>query len=124
MSVIEQDEWAPTTLSKEDRNWSTISHISTISGCFIPLANVIAPFIIWWMKKDAYPYVGKQAKEAMDFQISMTLYLLISIPIIFIVIGIPIIIAVAVFDVVMTVVAAVKANEGKAYRYPFTFRLL
>lgn len=78
----------------------------------------------WWMKKDESDFIAEQAKEAMNFQISMTLYFLVSILLIFVVIGIPVLIGVVFFDIVMTIVAAVKANEGEVYRYPFTIRLL
>ena len=78
----------------------------------------------WWKKKDESDFIAEQAKEAMNFQISMTLYILVSILLIFVVIGIPILIGVVFFDILMTIVAAVKANEGEVYRYPFTIRLL
>ena len=78
----------------------------------------------WCMKKDESDFIAEQAKEAMNFQISMTLYILVSILLIFVVIGIPILIGVVFFDIVMAIVAAVKANEGEVYRYPFTIRLL
>lgn len=124
MSVTEQDDWTDGALSKDERNWATISHISTLSGCVIPLANIFAPFIVWYMKKDQSEHVAEQAKEAMNFQISMTLYILVSILLIFVVIGIPILIGIVFFDIVMTIVAAVKANEGGSYKYPLTIRLL
>ena len=78
----------------------------------------------WWMKKDESDFIAEQAKEAMNFQISMTLYILVSILLIFVVIGTPILIGVVLFDILMTNVAAVKANEGEAYQYPFTIRVL
>ncbi|MEE2991835.1 MAG: DUF4870 domain-containing protein [Gemmatimonadota bacterium] len=74
------------------------------------------------MKKDESDFIAEQAKEAMNFQISMTLYILVSILLIFVVIGIPILIGVVFFDILMTIVAAVKANEGEVstgIRLPF-----
>ena len=119
---------APTPVpaaSKKDENmWAMLCHLSTFSGFIIPLANIIAPLIIWSMKKDEFPLVEDQGKEAMNFQISMTIYFICAAILIFILIGIPLLIGLATFDIIVTIIAAVKANEGTKYRYPLAIRLL
>ena len=70
------------------------------------------------------PLVDDQGKEAVNFQISMTIYIVACIFLIFIAIGVPLLILVGLFDVIITIIAAIKANEGTKYRYPLTIRLI
>ena len=114
----------PATSKKDENMWAMLCHLSTFSGFIIPLANIIAPLIIWSMKKDEFPLVEHQGKEAMNFQISMTIYFICAAILILILIGIPLLIGLATFDIIVTIIAAVKANEGTKYRYPLAIRLL
>jgi hypothetical protein len=80
--------------------------------------------IIWSLKKDEMPLVNDQGKEALNFQITMTLAFIVAGLSIFILVGFVLLPAVWLFDVILTIVAAVKANEGVAFRYPLTLRLV
>lgn len=111
-------------ISKEERNWALAAHLSTLAGSFIPFANIIAPLVIWLMKKDEMAFASDQAKEALNFQIGVTIASLIAAVLCFILIGFLILPIIIVFDLVFTIIAAIKASEGTAYRYPFTLRLV
>ena len=80
--------------------------------------------IIWLIKKEEMPFVEDQGKEVLNFQISMTIYLLISGILCIILIGIPIIIGLVIFCFIITIIAAISANDGKSYRYPINLRLI
>lgn len=110
--------------NKEETKWAAIAHVSTFAGYFFPFGNIIAPFIIYLLKKDELPFVKDQAREAMNFQISVTIYAIVSIILIFLIIGIPILAALVLFEIIVTIIAAVKASEGVEYRYPLTIRFL
>jgi uncharacterized Tic20 family protein len=69
-------------------------------------------------------FVDDQAKEALNFNISMTIYMAVAGVLIFVLIGIPIMIVLAITWLMLVIMAAVKANEGTAYRYPITLRLV
>jgi uncharacterized Tic20 family protein len=113
------------TLTREERNWAMLSHLSALIGYFaIPFGNVIAPLIIYLMKKDESPFVAEQSMESLNFQISMSIYMLISGVLVLILIGFLLLAAVWVVGVVLTVIASVKAANGEAYRYPLTIRLI
>lgn len=114
----------PAPARSDENMWAMFCHLSTFAGFIFPFGNIIGPLIIWTIKKDEYPLVMDQGKEAMNFQISMTIYYLVSIVLIFIVIGIPILIALGVFDIVVTIIAMVKAGEGVSYRYPLAIRFI
>ena len=110
--------------NRDGNMWAMFCHISAIAGFVIPFGNIVAPLVIWAMKKDEFDIVNVHGKEAINFQISITIYVLISILLIFVVIGIPILIALGIFELIVIIIAAVKANEGKVYRYPLSIRFL
>ena len=110
--------------NKDENMWAMFCHLSGLFGFVIPFGNVIAPLIIWTLKKDEYPHVDDQGKEALNFQISITVYILLSVLLIFVVIGIPLLIILGLFSVIMTVIGAINANDGKKYRYPFTIKFI
>ena len=110
--------------SKTERTWGMLCHISTFSGMIIPFGNILAPLIIWLIKKDDLVFVNDQGKEVLNFQISMIIYLFISILLCFILIGIPILISLIIFNLIVTIVAAVSANDGKYYRYPISIKFI
>ena len=101
-----------------------LAHLSALSGFVIPFGNIIGPLLIWLVKRDEMSFVADQGKEALNFNISMTIYLLVSGVLIFVLIGIPLIIVLAIAWLVLSILAAVKANEGVVYRYPLTLRLV
>lgn len=90
----------------------------------IPFGNILGPLIIWLIKKDEMPEVNEAGKEALNFQISVTIYFFVSFILMFVLIGIPLMIAVGIFNLVMVIVASVKANDGQAYRYPLCIRMI
>jgi len=108
----------------ESRMWAALPHVSALSGFVIPFGNIVGPLIIWLVKRDEMSFVDDQAKEALNFNISMTIYMAVAGVLVFVLIGIPIMIVLAITWLVLIVMAAIKANEGTAYRYPITLRLV
>jgi uncharacterized Tic20 family protein len=102
-----------------------LSHILALTGYIgVPLGNIIAPLIVYLMKKDESPFVAEQARESLNFQISMSIYGLISGVLVVVLIGFLLLAVVWVAGVILTIIAAVKAANGEAYRYPLTIRLI
>lgn len=127
---------APTSLSprpeisapgKEERNWALFAHLSSLSS-FVGIPGFIGPLVVWLIKKDELPFASAQAKEALNFQISLFIYGLVCVVLIFTIVGaliaIPGLIALALIEIVFTIIASIQAGEGKSYRYPMTFRLI
>ena len=112
------------SMTKDERLWAMIAHISAVAGFVFPFGNIIGPLLIWILKKEEFPFVDDQGKEALNFQISITIYVLISIILVFILIGIPILIVIGIFALVMTIIGAINAYDGKKYRYPLTIRVI
>jgi hypothetical protein len=118
------DTPTPPTANRDQNTWAMLCHLSALVGFIFPLGNILGPLVIWLIKKDEYPLVADQGKEALNFQISMTIYYIVAIILIIILIGILLLIALALFSLVVTIMAMVKANEGVAYRYPMCIRFI
>ena len=102
-----------------------VCHLSALSGFIgIPFGHLIGPLVIWAIKKDQFPLVNDQGKEALNFQISMTIYGIVAAVLTFVVIGFPLLIGLALTDIVLCILAAVEANKGLLYRYPITIRFI
>ena len=109
-------------LTKDARNWAMICHLAGLLGFGLPLVgHLVGPFIIWMLKRDDHPFIDDQGKEALNFQLSMAIYMLVLGCTI---IGIPVAIIFWIADVVLVIMAAVKAGDGEAYRYPMTIRFV
>lgn len=109
---------------RDARMWAMFCHLAGLAA-FLPMApllgGVIAPLIIWQIKKDDFAFVDEQGKEAVNFQVSILLYTLL---LCFTCIGIVLLPVVGIFDMVFLLIAAVKANDGVHYRYPLTIRFI
>jgi uncharacterized Tic20 family protein len=112
-------------INKDARLWASLCHLSALAGLLFPfVGNIVGPLIVWMIKKDDDSFVDGQGKEAVNFQISVTIYALASLLLVFCGIGIVVAPAVGVFAIVMLIIATVKANSGIAYRYPLTIRFI
>lgn len=110
--------------SAEARQWGLFAHLSALAGLIIPFGNILGPLIVWQVKKAEMPFVDDQGKESLNFQITVAIAMIICIVLMFIVIGILLMPLVGIAALVFTIIGAIKANEGVAYRYPFTLRLI
>lgn len=112
------------TPGSDERNWALFAHLSGFAGFLVPLGNVIAPLVIWLLKKNDMPFVADQAREALNFQITVLIAAVISGLLTMILIGFVLLFLLGVYWLVMIIIATVRASEGKTFRYPFTLRLV
>ena len=126
---------AASGISAEERQWAMFAHLSALVGGLLTSAaggwgTFIGPLVIWLVKKDTMPFVNDQGKEALNFNITVAIICLALVLLSIVTLGIGLIIAIPAWVIVgiawlvLTILAAVKANEGVAYRYPFTLRLI
>lgn len=122
-AVTQEESNMPT---QDERNMAMFCHLGAFAGFIIPIpfAGIIVPLIIWQIKKDQSAYIDMHGKESVNFQITMAIAFLISFVLVFVLIGIPLLIGLAIFDLIIVIIAAIKANEGTEYRYPFSLRLI
>lgn len=123
-------------ISAEQRQWAMFAHLSALAGGILTsgwagsIGCFIGPLVIWLVKKDTMPFVGDQAREALNFNITVAIVFLalfvlgiLTLGIGF-VLAIPLWILIGIAWLVLTIMAAIKANDGVAYRYPFALRLV
>ncbi|MBU0468438.1 MAG: DUF4870 domain-containing protein [Candidatus Omnitrophica bacterium] len=111
--------------TKTERNWAMFCHLSALS-CFlgVPFGNVLGPLILWLVKKDELPVVDVEGKEALNFQLSMTIYTMVAFMLCFVFIGFLLIFPIIIANLVLVIVAAIKASNGDIYQYPLTIRFI
>ncbi|OLE01613.1 MAG: hypothetical protein AUI36_43880 [Cyanobacteria bacterium 13_1_40CM_2_61_4] len=102
-----------------DKIWSMLSHLSAFFG-----VGIILPLVVYLAMRKESEYVACNAREALNFHISLFIYAICCIPLIFILIGIPLLIAIGLGSLVLSILAAVKASDGGCYHYPLTLRLV
>jgi len=111
--------------NKNARTWATFCHISAIlTFVGIPLGNILGPLVVWLLKRNDYAFVDDQGKEALNFQISMTIYGIIAGVLAYLVVGIFLLAIIVIVDLVLVIMAAMKTNDGEGYRYPFAIRII
>ncbi|MGD8777927.1 MAG: DUF4870 domain-containing protein [Ignavibacteria bacterium] len=111
-------------LSKDERLWGMLCHLSALAFFFIPFGHIVGPLVIWLIKKEEMPFVMEQGRESLNFQITITIYSICAGILIVVLIGIPLLVAIFLFDFVMVIIASVKANEGISYSYPLNIRVI
>ena len=114
----------PVAATPDDRTWGMLCHLLAFAGYLIPFGHIIGPLVIWLLKKEQSPFVDDQGKESINFQITMTIAVAVVVALMFVLIGFVLMPIVVVADIVLVIVATVKANQGIAYRYPFCLRLI
>ncbi len=110
---------------KSARTWAMLCHLlALVQLVGVPFGNIIGPLVMWLIKRNDHPFIDGHGKESLNFQISMTIYILVSGLLALFVIGLPILFVVGILDIVFPIVAAVAASDGRDYRYPLTIRFL
>ena len=102
-----------------EKIWSILSHLSALIG-----VGLLLPLVVYLAMKGDSDYVAANAKEALNFHLSLLIYCMCCIPLIFVVIGVPLLILIGTASLILAIVAAVKASDGGCYHYPLTIRLV
>lgn len=121
----------PGVPTAEERQWAMIVHLVALSALISGIGAILGPLIVWLIKKDSSAFVDDQGKEALNFNITtaivFTALTVLGTVLLVVLVGVLFYLAAFVVGVVwlvLTIVAALKANEGVAYRYPLTLRLI
>ncbi len=110
-------------ITRNDKNYSSITHLSGFAGWFIPFGNIIAPIVLWTAKKNESSYIDAHGKSAVNFQLSLILYgfllALLIIPIAIFTLGLGLvaiaigIIPAIILKIILIISASIKANNGE-----------
>lgn len=114
------------------RNVALACHLLGFIGFVFPFGHILGPLVLWLVKRDGQPFIDDHGKEALNFQISFTLWFtlggVIAVLLIWTVV-VPVLIGIGMFVLALVwlvtlITAAVRASNGETYRYPFTLRLV
>jgi hypothetical protein len=111
--------------SSNTRTWIVLCHASALLGLFFHfLGHIFGPLIVWLAKRGESTEIDAHGKESLNFQLSMLIYDAVALILCFVLIGIPILILLWIVNIVLIIVASIKASEGQLYRYPLTIRFI
>jgi uncharacterized Tic20 family protein len=110
-------------VSHDERLFAMLCHLGGFATYFIPFGNIIVPLIIWLIKRETSSYVDDHGKAALNFQISMTIYVIIAGFLCILLIGIPILFILIILDIVLIIKASVDAYNGRFFKYPLSLRI-
>lgn len=125
-------------VTKEERTWAMVAHLSgmiaavLLSWTHLPFLGIIGPAVVYFIKKDESEFIADQAREALNFTITMTVLLTVLLWVGLLLVWtliIPIIVfplagIIGIVAFVLVLIAAFKAYDGIRYRYPFNLRLI
>ncbi|MAD02557.1 DUF4870 domain-containing protein [Pseudoalteromonas shioyasakiensis] len=109
---------------KEQRMWAMFCHLSALAGLLFPFGSVIGPLIVWLVKKEEMPLVAEHGRKSLNFQLTMMIAYIVCFMLMFVVIGVILLPLVALFSLIMVVVSAIKANDGKEVKYPMAIEFI
>jgi uncharacterized Tic20 family protein len=121
---------------EDERRWAMFAHLSILVGGLLSsgwaggIGYFVGPLIVWMLKRDTMPFVADQGREALNFALTVSLACLVLLLLVLMSFGVAILLALPLFGVigivslVLVIIGAIKANEGVAYRYPISLRLV
>jgi uncharacterized protein len=125
-----------------ERTWALGAHVAAYLGFVIPFGNVLGPLVIWMWKREVYPLVREHGRESLNFQISFSAYMLLTVLVAQLLVFAAVppeggstylvvqVMVLALFgllllgDIALVVTGALRAYQGLPWRYPLTFRLV
>lgn len=103
-----------------------LCHLLAFAGVIAPFpgASIVGPLILWSIKKDSMPFVNEQGKEAINFNITLSIIIAICALLFWLIFPIVLAIIIGLAGVVCVIIAAIRTSEGKHYRYPWCIRFV
>lgn len=143
MSTVEEPAQSEHEIYKrqhDERGWAMFCHVAVLAAFIFPFGHIIGPLVVWLAKKEQYPLVDDQGKESVNFQITMTIFVVILL-VVFIV-GLLVSVAgdagfpatlilslggmllLGIINMIFVILAAIRSYHGERYRYPFSIRFI
>lgn len=109
---------------RQDNQLLVITHLSQLLTFITGFGGLIVPLIIWATQKNDVYKMDEQGKHIVNFQLSMLVYSIICIPLVFILIGIPGLILLCILSFVYPIINAIKASNGESPKYPLSLNFI
>lgn len=111
-------------ISDEERTWAIVAHLAAFAGFVIPFGNIVGPLAVYLVKGEEGQFVEDNAKQSLNFQISMTIYTIVAGILTIVLIGFLLLLIIAIAWLVLVIIAAMRASDRETYEYPFTIELV
>lgn len=111
-------------VSSDERTWGVLTHAAAFAGFAVPFGNILGPLVVWLVKKDESRFLDANGKQALNFQITWTVLIGISLLTLLVGIGLLIVPVVMLAWLIFVVLAMVRASEDQVYDYPLTIDLV
>src|SRR5262249_32053861 len=111
---------SPADREQETRQWALFLHLSQYAGFVVPFAGLVAPIVLWQIKKAELPRIDAHGKVVVNWILSQIIYVLLCIPLIFLIIGIPLLIVVLILGLIYPIIGGLKASNGEVWKYPLS----
>lgn len=108
----------------EARNWAMAAHLSGLVGILAVVPGFVGPLVVWLMKKNEHPLIDANGKEALNFQLTMLVYFVVSFVLVLLLIGFLFLAILLIVAIVMPIIGGIQASDGRTYRYPATIRFI
>jgi len=124
MAETSTEELAAAAPNAEDRAWGMLAHLCALCGLVFPFGNVLAPFVVWRIRRARSAFIEDQAREALNFNLSVIIVALACSTLVWLLIGVALLVTLGVCWLALIIRAAVVAGEGMRYRYPLSWRFV
>ncbi|TNG00104.1 MAG: DUF4870 domain-containing protein [Gammaproteobacteria bacterium] len=112
-------------MTEKERTYATWMHLSGLTSYIgIPVGHILVPLVLWLLKRKESVYLDQQGREILNFQLTITFYLIFSYLLVYILIGFLLLGIVVLLHIVATIIAAVRTYDGQMFRYPVTLRVI
>jgi uncharacterized Tic20 family protein len=111
---------AAKSLDERTREWAMFLHLSQLLGFVLPFGGLIAPLLIWQVKKTELPDLDAHGRVVLNWALSALIYFVVAAVLALVLIGIPLLLVLAVLAVVFPIIGGIRANEGELWEYPLS----
>jgi uncharacterized protein len=111
-------------MDQSTRTWAMLLHLSVLLGYMFPVAGLLAPILIWQLKKGEMPELDAHGKMVINFMISMLIYSLVSFVLLFVFVGVLCYIALFIMGIAFPIIGGIKANNGELWKYPLVISIV
>ena len=124
MSYNMQPTYGTALQTQEERQMGMFIHLSQLANIIVFPLGIIVPIVLWQTQKEKMPALDEHGKEAVNWMISETIYMVASIILIFALVGIILLPVVALIGIIFPIIGGVKANNGELWHYPLAIRFI
>lgn len=110
--------------TRDECNLAVLCQLLQFAGLIIPVGSLLAPLILWLVKRSESAFLDEIGKEVINFEISLLIYSIICGLLIFVIIGFFMLAVLGIWALVLIIIATMKASEGRVYRYPWIIHFI